>query len=121
MTRFTAYQYDLAIKHLQEAKTQLEPDGNCCAVCGDSGHMAFGCGFNPLVAMAICKGIADEAYKGHDELHKEADEENTDPIIDKFHNLLHWLAGLEIHMGEQCGPAKVIMPPVSKETDPNEK
>lgn len=44
--RFTIEQYDSAIAHLQDARTQLEPDGHGCHCCGDSGHQAFECGRN---------------------------------------------------------------------------
>ena len=40
--------YDRAIAVLELAKTQLEPDGNCCAICGDNDHQAWECIFNPL-------------------------------------------------------------------------
>lgn len=49
--RITLDDYNEAIAELQEAKSQLEPDGSCCAVCGDSGHQAWECHHNPL-AMA---------------------------------------------------------------------
>jgi hypothetical protein len=49
--RLTAEQYDQAIADLQLARTQLEPDGNCCAVCGDTGHQAWECHHNPLAMM----------------------------------------------------------------------
>lgn len=88
--RFTAKMYDKAIENLNAAKKQLEPDGNCCEVCGDSGHMAFECGFNPLVAMEICKQVTASA--------------------DKLHDVLHWLSGHYSAFGEQLGPAKVVTP-----------
>ena len=97
--RFTAYQYDQAIKALQDAKLQLEPDGNCCSVCGDSGHMACSCGFNPLVAVLLCRNIAEGA--------------------EKLHDTLHFLAGYDTAFGEQLGPRKVVVPPVDVESDPN--
>jgi hypothetical protein len=97
--RFTAYQYDKAIEALNDAKKQLEPDGNCCSVCGDSGHMAYECGFNPLVAVAVCKGLATDA--------------------ENLHETLHFLAGHEQAFGVQLGPARVVVPPVSAEVDPN--
>lgn len=49
--RITAEDYDDAIAELREAKTQLEPDGDNCHVCHDSGHQAWECHHNPL-AMA---------------------------------------------------------------------
>lgn len=45
----SAADYDEAIEALQLAKSQLAPDGDNCAVCGDSGHQAFECGHNPLL------------------------------------------------------------------------
>lgn len=88
--RFTTNQYDEAIQDLNNAKRQLEPDGNCCSCCGDSGHQAFECGHNPLLAMANCAGIAKTAHE--------------------LHEYLHYLAGWNFHMGEQLGPARVILP-----------
>ncbi len=88
--RFTAKQYDEAMDNLRLAKEQLEPDGNCCSVCGDSGHMAFECGFNPLVAVEICRHIAQTSAALHDQL--------------------HYLSGFDNAFGVQLGPAKVIMP-----------
>jgi hypothetical protein len=88
--RFTVKQYDEAIEALRNARTQLEPDGDNCHVCGDSGHQAFECGWNPLVAMALCKGIASQSRILHD--------------------YLHWLAGYEVNMGEPIGSAKVQLP-----------
>lgn len=113
--RFTAKQYDEAIKSLQDAKTQLEPDGNCCAVCGDSGHMAFECGHNPLRAMAMCRGIAKSARTVHVEHHKTAERGDltalpTTEVWEKTHNLLHWLGGECSSFGEPVGPAYTFLP-----------
>lgn len=88
--RFTKEQYDQAIEALQEGRRQLEPDGYCCSVCGDSGHMAFECGHNPLVAMVMCHNIAKSA--------------------EQLHEHLHWLAGHDFHMGVQLGPKRVVVP-----------
>ena len=38
-------------KALKLGMEQLEPDGRCCAICGDNDHQAFECAFNPLVKM----------------------------------------------------------------------
>jgi hypothetical protein len=97
--RFTAYQYQEAIKRLQDGMKQLEADGNCCSVCGDSGHMAYECGFNPLLAVHFCRSISREA--------------------NQLHDMLHWLAGYDHAFGVQLGPAKVVVPPRSEEEDPN--
>jgi hypothetical protein len=97
--RFTVYQYDQAIEHLRLAKQQLAPDGAPCAVCGDSGHMAYECGHNPLVAVAMCKGIVEQSCA--------------------LHETLHMLAGYDQAFGVQLGPARVIVPPESAEVDPN--
>ncbi len=101
---FTKSQYDVAIKALQDASTQLEPDRYYCACCGDSGHRAFECGFNPLVAMALCKQIATEAENLHVLVHNNLMAE------EKLHEILHWLAGHDSIMGEQVGPAKIRVP-----------
>jgi hypothetical protein len=97
--RFTAYQYDRAIEALQDAKKQLESEANPCSVCGDSGHLAYECGFNPLVAVAMCKSMATGA--------------------EVLHETLHAIAGYDQAFGVQLGPARIIVPPESKETDPN--
>jgi hypothetical protein len=88
--RFTAEMYDRAIENLALAKQQLEPDGNPCSVCSDSGHMAFECGHNPLVAVAFCRTIAETS--------------------EALHEQLHWLAGLDQAFGVQLGPARVVAP-----------
>lgn len=89
--RFTTQQYGDAIDSLRQAREQLEPDGRCCACCGDSGHQAFECGFNPLVAMAMCEAISKKA--------------------EALHESLHVLAGHDWRMGSQVGPAAVHLPP----------
>lgn len=40
--------YLKAIENLKLGMTQLEPDGNCCVVCGDGGHQAWECHHNPI-------------------------------------------------------------------------
>jgi hypothetical protein len=45
----TLADYNEAIEALQDAKQQMEPDGENCRVCGDSGHQAWQCHHNPLV------------------------------------------------------------------------
>ena len=40
--------YHKAIATLNAGLKQLEPDGNNCSICGDSGHQAWGCHHNPL-------------------------------------------------------------------------
>lgn len=88
--RFTAQQYQTAIINLQQGLGHLEPDGNNCTICGDSGHQAFECGFNPLYAMHSCQTVAQAARD--------------------FHETLHMLAGFTTTMGEPIGPSKVVMP-----------
>ena len=92
--RFTTHQYNQAIQALESAKTQIHPDGNPCAICGDTGHQAFSCGMNPLVAVSICRMLATESYA--------------------LHETLHYLAGFDQQFGEQVGPAKVIVPEVAE-------
>ena len=46
---FSPQNYDVAIEKLMAAKNQIEPDGNCCAICGDNDHQAWECHHNPLV------------------------------------------------------------------------
>jgi len=85
--RFTKEQYEKAIEALKDGMTQLEPNGDNCHICHDSGHAAFECGWNPLVAVVICKDIATHS--------------------EKLHETLHYLAGFDRYMGEQVGPAAV--------------
>lgn len=42
--------------YTQACNGQMKPDGNNCAVCGDIGHQAFECRFNPFVKFheALC-------------------------------------------------------------------
>ncbi len=49
-------EYREAIRCLELAMTQLQPDGRCCVVCGDTDHQAFECLNNPLV-------MAHKGYK----------------------------------------------------------
>lgn len=100
MSRYTLEQYNEAIRRLQEAKQQLHADGQPCAVCGDDGHMAFECGFNPLVAMDLCREITEQS--------------------DALHETLHQLAGYDTHFGVQLGPAKVQPPEATDEKEPAE-
>jgi len=51
--RITAADYEEAIQALIEAKSQLEPDGDNCHVCHDSGHQAWECPHNPLAMARI--------------------------------------------------------------------
>lgn len=58
MSEFTDQDYNNAISNLMIAGTmQRKPDGNPCAICEDSGHQAFECDKNPLVAMEKAKGF----------------------------------------------------------------
>ena len=111
--RFTVDQYDKAIAHLHDAKGQLEPDGHGCHCCGDSGHQAFECGHNPLVAMAMCEAIAEHADKLHDHVHTLGDRPSVGvlrALVERLHEHLHALAGHDRYMGEQTGPARVVLP-----------
>lgn len=47
--RPTKADYEEAIEALLEGMSQLEPDGDNCHVCHDSGHQAWECHHNPLV------------------------------------------------------------------------
>lgn len=53
------HEYREAIRTLELAMTQLQPDGNCCAICGDTDHQAWECLHNPLV-------MAKRGYKLED-------------------------------------------------------
>jgi hypothetical protein len=115
--RFTASQYDQAIADLAVAREQLVPDGLCCRICHDTGHQAWECGLNPLLAMATCEGVALAAAVLHERLHtiEDAmhDSDQSGEIADwreDAHAFLHHLAGHDIHMGHQVGPASVALP-----------
>jgi hypothetical protein len=111
--RFTDAQYQKAIDHLEAARTQLEPNGNGCHCCGGSGHQAFECGHNPLVAMAMCEGIAKRSDTLHDYLHLVGDDPPlTDACaaLERLHDFMHTLSGACTYMGVQSGPARVHLP-----------
>lgn len=111
--RFTTVQYEKAIAHLRDAMTQLEPNDHGCHCCGDSGHQAFECGHNPLVAMAMCEGIAETAATLHDHVHTLGDKPSATvlrALVDRLHENLHELAGCNMYMGELTGPARVVVP-----------
>ncbi len=94
---FTIEQYDKAIEALQLARQQ-HIDDTCdkgCSICGDCCH-PDSCRFNPLHAMAICESIAKQS--------------------NVLHDTLHTLAGFETYMGEQTGPASIVVPGKSCET-----
>lgn len=96
MCRYTLEQYNEAIRRLQEGKQQLHAEARPCAICGDDGHLAYECGFNPLVAMDMCVQIAHQS--------------------EALHETLHQLAGFNTHMGVQLGPARVVPPEASEPT-----
>lgn len=121
--RFTDEQYAKAIEHLEAARTQLEPDGHGCQCCGDSGHQAFECGHNPLVAMAMCRGIVDRASALHGIVHSLGDLDTILPdpgnqptaamalvILGRMHEFMHSLCGACSYMGVRTGPARVVLP-----------
>lgn len=99
--RFTKEQYEKAIKDLQDGMTQLEPNGHGCHICGDSGHQAFECGHNPLVAMAICNFAKYRAQDLHDKMHGM--QTFSGDLIDQTHEFMHWLTGFDFYMGTQLG------------------
>lgn len=115
--RFTTEQYDKAIAALQDAKQQLAPDGRCCVICHDTGHQAWECGHNPLLAMATCEAVTARAIDLHVELHALEDRMGSEDVSaglaewrDGAHEYLHTLAGYDIRMGEQVGPARIVTP-----------
>jgi hypothetical protein len=111
--RFTIVQYEKAIAHLRDAMAQLEPDGHGCHCCGGSGHQAFECGHNPLVAMAMCEGVAQTAENLHELVHTLGENpsiESLRAVVDRLHENLHVLAGYNTYMGVQIGPARVVIP-----------
>lgn len=125
MPRFTNEHYDKAIADIADARGQLEPDGRVCVICHDSGHQAWECGSNPLLAMVLCAATAKRANELHDKLHGILDDGDAQPqqalqaIIDwreEMHEFLHWLSGACSWMGSQVGPAKVREP---KGTEPS--
>lgn len=114
MTRFTDKQYAKAIAHLNDARTQLEPNGHGCHCCGGSGHQAFECGHNPLVAMAMCREISTRAEALHNIIHLLGDTPCAGPIeaaaLERMHEFVHTLAGHDTYMGVLVGPARVVLP-----------
>lgn len=115
--RFSRAQYENAIDALRDAMEQLKPDGRCCVICHDSGHQAWECGHNPLVAMAICEAIAKSSGELHDQLHAIEDRMDSENVDDELagwredaHEHLHMLAGHNSHMGVGIGPARVVLP-----------
>jgi hypothetical protein len=118
--RFTREQYDAAIEALRMAREQLAPDGLCCRICHDSGHQAWGCGHNSLLAAAICEQIGQHARVLHDQIHAiegKMNEENQDDALadwrEDAHTLLHYLAGFDHEMGRRVGPAAISLPEAS--------
>ena len=121
--RFTDVQYDAAIETLVLAKEQPAPDGQCCRICQDAGHQAWECGHNPLNAMCECDEIVIEALKMHERLHaieEKMDREDQTMALADFrediHSFLHYVGGWDLVMGQQVGPARIIMPRGQKET-----
>ena len=115
--RFTAVQYDRAIEALREAREQLVPDGQVCRICHDTGHQAWECGHNPLLAMAACEEIAKQARGQHDRLHEiesALDQSDQSAALadwrEDAHAFLHYLAGYDQTMGVRVGPARVVAP-----------
>lgn len=70
MPLFTSLQYDEAIASLQLAKTQVEPNGDPCAICGGDDHQAWECAWNPLRAMAAARAVYDHGHHLHEALHQ---------------------------------------------------
>ena len=52
---FKTAEYSEAMQMLMAGWGQLRPDGNNCAICGDSGHQAWECHQNPLVIIRRVK------------------------------------------------------------------
>lgn len=103
--RFTADQYYKAKENIDDALQQIQPDGRHCIICHDSGHQAWECGSNPLLAWALCNYIQLQAQNLHDEMHSM--ETPSKEMIEKLHEFMHFLAGYDRHMGEGTGPAKM--------------
>lgn len=115
--RFGVHQYDAVTDAIRDARGQLKPDGTSCHVCHDTGHQAWECGHNPLLAMALCEATEKRATEMHDRLHaiEEAmnDSDQSETLAawrDDAHEFLHWLSGSCSYMGVQMGPARVALP-----------
>ena len=115
--RFTVAQYDAAIEALVAAKGQLVPDGQGCRICHDTGHQAWECGHNALLAMSVCTDLAGQTQRLHDQLHaieeKMDTSDQTAALADwreDAHAFLHGLSGYDHVMGCRIGPARVVMP-----------
>ena len=50
---FTEKDYLSAIRKLKRGMAQLQPNGYPCFICGDTGHQAWECHHNPLVAVEL--------------------------------------------------------------------
>ena len=80
--RYTKTKYLSAIDALKLGMTQLEPDGNVCAICGDCGHQAWECHHNPLEGLRHifahrcfhCGIVAFTQEEAEDHFGKESDE-----------------------------------------------
>lgn len=103
--RITAEQYYKAKENIDDALTQLQPDGRVCVICHDSGHQAWECGSNPVLAHLMCNFIAHRAQNIHDRMHSM--EVPSKEMIEEIHEFFHFLAGYDRHMGESTGPAKM--------------
>ena len=115
--RFTAAQYDHAIASLALAREQLSPDGRHCRICHDTGHQAWECGHNPLIAMAACEEIARQAIELHDRIHMIEDALNDSDQAGELadwredvHTYLHYTAGFDHVLGSRLGPTAIVMP-----------
>ena len=52
---FTEKDYLSAIRKLKRGMAQLQPNGYPCFICGDTGHQAWECHHNPLVAVELAE------------------------------------------------------------------
>ena len=121
--RLTARQYDQAIEALRDGRDQLAPDGLCCRICHDTGHQAWECGHNPLLARVACEGVATQAMKLHDRIHtiEEAmDHEDQSEALatwrEDVHDFLHHLGVYDIFMGRRISPGCVVAPDAGEVT-----
>lgn len=89
---FTKAQYEKAVADLQDGMQQLQPDGHCCAVCGDSGHQAWECvRFNPLAAKTRLAMLRDRAFALHTKMHERLGDSGE---LDEMHHFLHLIMGV---------------------------
>ncbi len=66
----TRSEYEEARAAIDKAATQLETDGRVCAICEDTDHSAWGCRFNPVLAMKQRDRLSALLDEMHERIHQ---------------------------------------------------